>query len=1531
MVRVNNMKKFLNKLWLVLIVAGVASAANVEPLVFDSLTTYYKDLSDVGNPATMDTALRKEHQKFWEKLMAFKMWGTFGISMGHASAPDVNGAIGTAHGNMELTNGDHKLGGPIYIGGSVIFNDGPDSFLSGPARVMGDFATGANGNSFYGTHCIEGVASTKNQNATIASEFKNDKEPFGRYADGPAAKVGMCSYDSVAAVPTYLTIPDVPALPANAKLINGDFSVPDGQTYSIDVPPEANAKDLYDIYIGGSIVLGNNAKLHIRMLSSGNLARIFMNGSVQVSSGSQIQVVYVDSNAIYAPNQTGLGQWANITDSTVVENKAYAGNVLFHCKGDLTWPSMNGSAAFFQGTFMSKKKIHVKSNLILAGQLLANELEIGHEFDGSSFRYVPFDPPVLQTAEGVKTYLVEGHKQDTVKIALDKEATTLIDFEYCFDFQGTVDGKDPNGLAARADITTADIPLFNGTDCGANPGKAYFDVGSKNLRTPIILVANDDKVDEGTDSKPGKETFRIIIQNLNAATLKDGSHDGYITLEISDPDLDPLKFKKDTLHAVNENPLNGTVIDTLRGVHGIVGCPACVYSISDTSHYSDYVTVTDSGYVLVKDSTIFDFEKIQYIDIQVHVEDVDNKMKADTTIIIPIGNVNEDPILEDQEFEVDEHRAPGTVVGTLEWGENDSVPVFRQDVFTAVGGDTAFFAVSPTGVITTKKEFDYETEPDSYTIDVMLADKNDPTLFVIKPVVISIRNVNENPKITTDTISVTENSPKGTVVDTLKAIDYDLDDTVLTWTLINDPSKCFDLSTGGVVTLKCSDIDYEKTPVISIRVKVEDQHGGYDTKIITVNVRDIPSPLIEIVEASNEDSTWIKPEDPIYTNEDSLNVCWEVNRKNMTCGDTTLVPGRNEICKEVCDVDGFEGCAEDCLIVYYSDISPVVTISAATDANLGGNIYTIVEQTASSDTNVYVKDTVNEITVTIVDNDPQKSKSDTTRFTIPVDLSKKIDVPQKTYDALSNVAKQTVSLDIDNPNTTSTPINGTYIQKTYSAKVAGTEVKVSYVTDKKGNVVKQAIVNEKGKIDSIEVITVSYETVIDGKTVTVSYQADAVTGEALYVDGNGGFIPTKNVDKSSGIFKVSYEYVDAKTGNSVELTYIVDKSGNMVKNPDGDRGYQVSYTYVDKYGNAAKQAVFVVLDQTVPVVEILSPTRMQVIRSNFVNVKWTVDGVEQDTLVLQGLEKGVNTIVRFYKDKAGNEVYDSVVVIMKDSRDIEIAVEQPVTTVSKDKVDEYYAKNPPKKGETFAVSIRNPTTEEEVETLIGGSFKTKEGSGKEPYPGVKGTKHLGPTLVMDVKLPTVNGVSGLATLDDLILPNGKISSKGIGIDTSKLDQNAKEFYEEFTVEEYVSRFCEDGTKIPSDLSQFNLYKSKLRMKIWVYTSLGNFVNFFDFTQELNDPDYTNEAGVLQMFFEMKPDKDGYVHAKNKKLLATGAYVYKVEANLRNQLRCTIPDQSYNPVKNSGDGFGTSTKRKGDVIKSNDELLKPFGYKRPANK
>ena len=262
-----------------------------------------------------------------------------------------------------------------------------------------------------------------------------------------------------------------------------------------------------------------------------------------------------------------------------------------------------------------------------------------------------------------------------------------------------------------------------------------------------------------------------------------------------------------------------------------------------------------------------------------------------------------------------------------------------------------------------------------------------------------------------------------------------------------------------------------------------------------------------------------------------------------------------------------------------------------------------------------------------------------------------------------------------------------------------------------------------------------------------------------------------------------------------------------------------------------------------------------------------------------------------------------------------------MTVVTKDRVSEYYKdeSSRPKPGQTYAVSIQKPTLDgdgEEVETLIGGTFGSRAGSGEEPYKNVKkkNATHLGPTLALDIKLPTVSdgnnhgSVGGLATLDDLMSGN-LIPLEGVDAANSK----------KVSVEEYVAKYCEAGFDA-SDIKRANLYRTHAKIKIWVYTTLGNFVDYYSFSQDLNDPDYTNEAGMLRMFFEMKPDADGNVRSEKGKLYATGAYVYKVEAKLRSDLRCTLP-----PVDD------VAGKKMGDVIKSDDDLLKPFGYKRPAKK
>ena len=84
----------------------------------------------------------------------------------------------------------------------------------------------------------------------------------------------------------------------------------------------------------------------------------------------------------------------------------------------------------------------------------------------------------------------------------------------------------------------------------------------------------------------------------------------------------------------------------------------------------------------------------------------------------------------------------------------------------------------------------------------------------------------------------------------------------------------------------------------------------------------------------------------------------------------------------------------------------------------------------------------------------------------------------------------------------------------------------------------------------------------------------------------------------------------------------------------------------------------------------------------------------------------------------------------------------------------------------------------------------------------------------------------------------------------------------------------------------------------------------------------NDAGLLTLYFELKPDRDGNVRTQNGRLMATGAYIYKTEVDMKSELMCTLP-----PVK---DKSATSLKV-GETRKVKEDLLKNFGYKRPEKR
>ena len=931
------------------------------------------------------------------------------------------------------------------------------------------------------------------------------------------------------------------------------------------------------------------------------------------------------------------------------------------------------------------------------------------------------------------------------------------------------------------------------------------------------------------------------------------------------------------------------------------------------------------------------------------------------TMTIKVNNIPEVPQITSTEFKIPENPKKKDVIGTLASEDLDDPKNVEKRVYTLVDSSDCV-TVTENGTLKVKDstKFNFETT-EEVKIKVRVTD---PTgMYSDTTVIVKITDVNEPPTVKDQVITVPEDAKINTVIDTVEAKDPDTktkEYNTLTYTVLGGDTAVFKVNKKtGEVVLKDS-LDYEKKKEYELIVRVTDGEFS-DTAKVTIKVQNVEeNSVVNITKVCDSDSCRTKP-DSVFTHYPDVTICWDEGREvcgkskctvlsKEVCQDTTLDDGVHTIIKTykdpTTDVPGV-----DTVVVFVSKSAPIVTVSANGDTLDNPNIFTIEETLSEKDSSIYVNKTKNDIRVTVKDPVTKKDSS----FVVKLELDT-MKVGKKDLETVSSIVdKGSVSLNL-NPTggVTRTPVNGSEIKVSYTEKVNGKKVTVTYVTDNDGDIVKTPVYDEKGRVDSIEVITVSYETTLGGKKVTVSYQADAITGQPLNVaaDGRlttadklviaGSSSSTKPASSSSGgkpgssssskkpgssssakpgasenavqnvgAYTITYEYVDEK-GNSVVVTYAIDEKGNIVKNGEGDMGYTVSYTYVNKFGNSATQSVFIVLDQVGPKVEIIAPTALQVIRSNYVEVTWTVNGVVQDTLTLQGLEKGAQWIKRYYRDKAGNSAMDSVMVIMKAGKDVDLSVEQPVVEMSTDKVEEYYAVNPPKDGEKVAISVRNPSTGKEVETLIAGSFGTEKGSYDTPYPGVEGGNHLGPTLAMEIRLPTVNDVGGLATLDDLIGSDGLVSLDGVDA------KNA----EKVSVEEYVDTYCMDGFKLEGDYSRINLYKSKMIVQVWIYTTLGNFVDYYTFKQDLNDPDYTNEAGMLEMYMELKPDRDGEVRTEDGHVLATGAYLYKVDAKIRAELQCTLP-----PVKDTK----VTAKKKGDIIKKSDEMLKSFGYKRPNQK
>ena len=938
---------------------------------------------------------------------------------------------------------------------------------------------------------------------------------------------------------------------------------------------------------------------------------------------------------------------------------------------------------------------------------------------------------------------------------------------------------------------------------------------------------------------------------------------------------------------------------------------------------TELFTITEDGKIKPLRTFDYETEPRRTFELDVQLADKDSKNYADlkTTkhITITLKDGQEVPRIISEKFEVEENSEEGTVIGQIEAVDEDGDDM----IFELVEG--SYVDVSEDGKITVRKGayIDYEKMTE-FTITVRVKDITG--LSSEKDILIKVIDVNEAPTIKDQKFEIPEDTPPGTKSGPIVATDPDKtkENNVLEFYPVEE-SSVFEIKKNGEIVLK-DNLDYETQKSYTIDVRVVDPKGLSDVATITINVGNVvEKSTVEITRAEVRDSVYVKP-DTLYVNVGEILVEWKQDGKTKTSLDS-LKEGKNIIIKKYKDPSkDIEGA--DTLVVFYSTAAPVIEVDATKTVVSADNIYTVVEVVDKKDSSIYVNQKTKEVTVVVKDTTVSK-KPESVDVTVVLDT---IAVSNKNIKTLIDVTKSKPSLDKNAEGVSETPVNGNRIKVSYAEKVNGTNVTISYNVDEKGEIIKVPVFDEKGEKTMTEVIEVSTVVSVGGKDVVISYKADAETGTILYGDSEGNLmvdIPSSSSSKNPtsasskdpdeadlktgvGAFTVTYD-IEGVKGNKATVSYVVDEKGKVVANEEGDKGFLVTYTYKNKYGNSADKSVFMVFDKLAPIVKINSPTEGQVLYANFVDVDWciAIDGdedncVKQDTLNFQSLEKGVNTIKRIYRDKAGNETVAEVSVMMKKAKDVNIDLEKPMVIVSKDSVDKYYALNPPEKDQAYSVSIYNPTTQKESEVIVGNSEKAKKGSGEEPYPGYDG--HIGPTLKIDLKLPIVSAVGGLATLDDIIINGHEVALEGVDAENS----------DKMEVADYVEKYCSDEFKenLGKDFSKATLYSSSARVTLWFYTTGGQFVDKYQFDYDLDDPEYVDKAGLVKFFFEMKPDINGELRDAHGRLYGTGPFIVKTKVEIRSKLRCTVP-----PV----DGKA----KFGDVIKSSDELLTRFGYRRPV--
>ena len=422
----------------------------------------------------------------------------------------------------------------------------------------------------------------------------------------------------------------------------------------------------------------------------------------------------------------------------------------------------------------------------------------------------------------------------------------------------------PNQAPTNLTLNNSTIPLR------INEGETTFDFISQDPVTGKTFTYELVSGDGATDNS----LFSFVGNQLIAGTVLDfeSSQTSYsIRVKITDQNGSSSEQQYNiNVDNINEAPTdlsfdNNTDTTTIDegqtdGVVVVGNLSSADQDTQDTGNTFTYKLVSGDGdtgnssFIIVGNEliagTVLDFETKESYSIRVQTTD-QGGLSFEKQLNITVNDINEAPT--DLSYDnttdtttIDEGKPIGTVVGNLSSADQDTGSTFTYSLITGDGDtDNDLFTIVD-NQLQTNSVFDFETQTKtSYSIRVQTTDQGG--LSFEKQLNITVNDINEAPTDlsydnTTDTTTIDEGKPIGTVVGNLSSADPDIDTgKTFTYSLVSGDgatdNSLFTITNNQLKTN--SEFNFETKNSYSIRVKTTDQGGSFFEKELTIGVTNV--------------------------------------------------------------------------------------------------------------------------------------------------------------------------------------------------------------------------------------------------------------------------------------------------------------------------------------------------------------------------------------------------------------------------------------------------------------------------------------------------------------------------------------------------------------------------------------------------------------------------------------------------------------------------------------------------------------------